>query len=117
MDVVRIDSYRGDRPYADLQGTLRRVVPVIKFLKGLIFLPWRQMFDVLRVFAFGAKKHNGDLWFEAGYDTDHFINKAHRHYCQWTQGKRSDEETGVHPLAHAICDYLMAWALDIRDKK
>lgn len=86
-------------------------------IRGLSHLPWRQMFDVLRVFAFGAWKHRNDLWCDKDHTLLHFHCKAKGHIdAWWVDNEHADHETGLHPLAHAICDLLIAWALSLKER-
>ncbi|MDD2267487.1 dATP/dGTP diphosphohydrolase domain-containing protein [Sulfuricurvum sp.] len=59
----------------------------------------REMVDVL---TFGAQKYSVDNWRNVD-DLSRYVDAALRHISAYRMGQWSDEETGLHHLAHAMC--------------
>ena len=78
-------------------------------------VPWVEFANVVAVLTYGAKKY-GDRNWELGIDRGRLIAAAFRHIVAYIDGNKPDEETGLPPLAHAICELLFALTLDEREK-
>lgn len=74
------------------------------------------MWQVLKVFVYGAWKHRNDLWHETAFSWDHFENKVDRHRVKRWMGEDLDPETQLPHHAHACCDLLMAMAKDRKNQ-
>jgi len=79
-------------------------------------LPWDAVDQVCAVLRFGAKKYAARNW-ESGLSASQLFSATSRHMKDWFQyGNDRDEETGLHPLAHAGCEVLFGLALTLRGK-
>jgi hypothetical protein len=77
-------------------------------------LAWDAIKLVVLVLAFGAKKYADRNW-ERGIAHSRTFAAAQRHMHAWYQEREdNDPETGLHHLAHAICELMFALAFDVR---
>lgn len=77
-------------------------------------LAWDAIRLVVLVLAFGAKKYADRNW-ERGIAHSRTFAAAQRHLFAWYQDREdNDPETGLHHLAHAICELMFALAFDVR---
>jgi hypothetical protein len=76
-------------------------------------LPWRALAEVAKVLAFGANKY-GDRNWEKGIVHSRLFAAYMRHVASYRCGERTDPETGLHPLAHAACECMFAYAFEVR---
>lgn len=80
---------------------------------------WRPLRAVVRVLEFGATKYAPNNWqlvrdeeHELGPPVKRYGDAMLRHVAAWQEGETRDSETGLHPLAHAVCDGLfLLWFL------
>lgn len=68
-------------------------------------LPSEPLFEVARVFAFGAKKYATFNWAK-GIGWLRVMSAVLRHCYQWLAGQDKDPETSLSHLAHAVCGLL-----------
>lgn len=71
-------------------------------------LPATQLLDVSRVLAAGAKKYADDNWQHLEGGHRRYMGAALRHIFARMSGERTDPETGLPHLAHAVCSLLFA---------
>lgn len=64
-------------------------------------VPWVQFREVARVYNFGSGKYDEYNW-ARGYDWSKSHDSLIRHIDEFWTGKAVDDESGLHPLAHAI---------------
>ena len=76
-------------------------------------MPYDALDEVADVLTFGAQKYADRNW-EKGINYSRVLGAAARHISAFHQGVREDEETGLHPLAHAACEILFALAFEKR---
>lgn len=76
-------------------------------------LPWYVTEEVVEVLTYGATKYTPNNWRNAG-DTLRFLAAAMRHISAYAMGQKRDPETGIHHLAHAICNlmFIVEWEKD-----
>jgi hypothetical protein len=73
------------------------------------FLPLSVIRDVASVLDFGATKYGDDNWKRCD-DWNRYYDALMRHIYEWRSGVQQDEDTGKHPLIHAICCLIfLAW--------
>jgi hypothetical protein len=67
--------------------------------------------EIAKVYTLGAEKY-GDRNWEKGLRWGRIFGAVFRHFIAWAKGEDADEETGLHPLAHAAwgCLTLLAYA-------
>jgi len=70
--------------------------------------------EVLAALEFGAQKYSPDNWSKLENAKTRFYDAAHRHIAADRRGEKTDEESGRHPLAHAIADLIFMLGLDLR---
>jgi len=71
--------------------------------------------EVVKVFTMGAKKYAAFNWRNGVGDKDYrfrLLAAACRHVYAYFSGRRLDEESGIHHLAHACADLLMVIDID-----
>lgn len=59
--------------------------------------------EFIRVITFGAKKYSPNGWREVIGWRWRYTRAGLGHVLSYMMGKRSDDETGYHHLAHALC--------------
>lgn len=69
-------------------------------------IPPHALIEVAKTFTFGANKYS-DHNYLGGLKVTRTTAAALRHIFAFLAGSDADEETGLHPLAHAICELLM----------
>lgn len=72
---------------------------------------WRALGEVL---TYGAGKY-GDRNWEKGISEDRLYAALQRHLLAWREGKAKDEESGLSPLAHALCNLAMLVTFERRN--
>ncbi len=78
-------------------------------------LPVDALDEVARVFTFGAKKYGERNW-EKGLAYSRLYRAAFHHMIAWWSGEKVDAESGMHPLAHAICCAMFILAMEKRGR-
>jgi len=74
-------------------------------------LPTGVVVQVIDVLMGGMDKYGRDNW--KGVDQVEYFDAAHRHLDAWVSGQKTDKDTGLHHLAHAICcQMFMLWMDD-----
>lgn len=68
-------------------------------------LPVDALTEVARVFTFGANKYKDRNW-EEGIRYHRCYGAILRHVFAWWHGEKKDEDSGLHPLAHVLCEAL-----------
>ena len=72
-----------------------------------------QIWQVIDVLEFGAKKYGIDNWQNVDNAKERYFNACHRHLQAWWSGERLDSESGLPHLAHAVCCLLfLMWGDD-----
>ena len=72
-----------------------------------------QIWQVIDVLEFGAKKYGVDNWQKVDNSRERYFNACHRHLQAWWSGERLDAESGLTHLAHAVCCLLfLMWGDD-----
>lgn len=76
-------------------------------------LPWHATEEVVEVLTYGARKYTPNNWRNAE-GTSRFFAAAMRHIVSYITGQKRDPETGIHHLAHAICNlmFIIEWERD-----
>ena len=65
-------------------------------------LPTRALREVVRVFAFGAKKYSDHGWKTVPGARERYYAALLRHVTAWFEGERIDSETGLPHLAQTV---------------
>lgn len=76
---------------------------------SLALIPTTLLMEVGKVLTYGAKKYEAHNW-KRGIDDSRLISAAMRHIAAYNAGVDFDSESGLHHLAHAICE--LAFAMD-----
>lgn len=77
----------------------------------LSLVPTAAMWMTAQALTYGVKKHGKYSFKENGFPTTVMADKVLRHMFEYLDGKDADDESGLHPLAHAAAD--LAILLDI----
>ena len=72
-------------------------------------LPFSELSEAVKVLTYRAEKYAPDNWKKLDNGVDRYMDAAYRHMCAFMNGSTKDEETGLHPLAHAIVSLLFAF--------
>lgn len=76
-------------------------------------LPLKQVWDIVAVLEFGAKKYAPGNWKKVPDAENRYFDAAMRHLCAWRSGEKRDPETNLPHLAHAACCLLfLMWGDD-----
>lgn len=80
-------------------------------------LAWDAVDQVVKVLTWAAKHKYRDRNWEGGLKASWIFGSTMRHLKDWFQfGINKDHETGIHPLAHAMCDVMFGLGLALRGK-
>ena len=63
------------------------------------------------VLTYGARKYSMDNWKKVPDAKRTYFDAAMRHMWAWKRGEKTDPETGLHHMAHAMC--CLAFIIDI----
>ena len=66
-------------------------------------LPVGAINQVVQVLEFGSKKYADNNWQKVPNARTRYYDAVMRHIDAWWRGEKTDSETGLHHLAHAIC--------------
>ena len=69
---------------------------------GLV--PWKEMEDVVKVLMGGASKYSDDNWMKV--DIERYRDAILRHELAYQGGEIMDKDSGIHHLAHVVCNAL-----------
>lgn len=75
-------------------------------------LPFAAMEEVVEVLTFGAEKYSPDNWRTVVNARKRYLAAAFRHMAAWARGEHTDKESGLSPLAHAVCCLLFVLELE-----
>ena len=78
-------------------------------------LPLEALQDVVSVLEFGAKKYAPDNWKHVNNAQARYWDAAMRHLVAYKIDNKTDSETGLSHLAHAICCLLFLQHFDNED--
>lgn len=66
-------------------------------------LPAVALEEVAKVLTYGAQKYEPDNWRKVPGGIDRYFDAMQRHVWAWKRGEKTDPETALHHMAHAIC--------------
>jgi hypothetical protein len=78
-------------------------------------LPIIALKEVVKVLEYGAKKYAPDNWQKV--EKEKYKEALWRHWVAYNEGEKIDPETGLHHLAHLVCDALFILWFEITGKK
>jgi len=78
-------------------------------------LPLKEIEDVVRVLMYGANKYSENNW--VGLPRERLEDALMRHVISYLKSEKSDSETGISHLAHAICNCLFLMYFDNKNDK
>jgi Domain of unknown function (DUF5664) len=76
-------------------------------------LPFRALDEVSKVLAHGAKIYSDDNWHKLPKLRRRYLAASLRHVIDWRLGEKFDKESGLHHLAHFVCDALFVLSAEI----
>jgi len=79
-------------------------------------LPAVSLEEVVMVLTYGAQKYDPENWRRVDNAKERYFDALQRHIWAWKRGETNDPETGLHHLAHAICNALFVCELELEDK-
>lgn len=71
--------------------------------------------EVAKVLTHGALKYGPENWRDVENAQDRYLDAALRHINARRQGKRTDEDSGLRAIAHAICSLYFLLELDLEE--
>lgn len=69
-------------------------------------MPFNALREVLGVLEYGARKYKPNNWLLVENPTGRYSDALMRHVCAYMGGEDVDPESGLHHLAHAVCNAL-----------
>ena len=75
-------------------------------------LPWRALYRVSEVLAFGAAKYGEGNWVHVNDGVNRYVSAAIRHLGAFCDGEILDKDSGLPHLAHAGASVLFALAFE-----
>ena len=69
----------------------------------LATLPWAAIRQMSYVQAYGHRKYGDFHNYRKGLEVSRNLSCALRHIAEYMEGHDTDHESGVNPLAHAMC--------------
>jgi len=75
-------------------------------------LPWKALTQVVKVVTYGARKYGECNWQHVDRGQERYFAAMQRHIAAWRAGDATDDETGLHHLAHAACSALFLIWMD-----
>lgn len=79
-------------------------------------IPGRAQVELVRVLTYGAHKYSPEGWREVR-PLGRYVDAAHRHLSAWQMGEREDQESGIHHLAHAVCNLMFLLEIELGPEK
>ena len=80
-------------------------------------LPLYPIREVIKVLMWGEKNYDRNNWQLVVDARLRYYNAAMRHITEWFGGKKNDNDTNLHHLAHAVCCLLFLIWLDKKGYK
>jgi hypothetical protein len=80
-------------------------------------LPPHALEETVKVLTFGAAKYKPNNWRYVDDAMDRYFAAAERHVWAWMKGEKNDPESGIHHLAHAICNLYFLYEHDMNTFK
>ncbi len=85
-------------------------------------VPWAEMEHVVKAMMTGSAKYEDHLYVEERNwllceEPDRYFNSVVRHILAWRRGNTEDKDSGLPPLAHAVCCLLILMDLDRQDEE
>ena len=90
-NTIKKDSFKNDRIDNKLRWEL---------------LPLCLIEEVVKVYTFGAEKYAPNTWQNLDDGYNRYKAALMRHIVAYEKGEQIDEESGIHPLAHAAWNAL-----------
>ncbi len=67
---------------------------------------------VVRVLMFGSRRYGDWDWVELEKPKERYYSACMRHLSAWYEGEKTDKDSGLPHLAHAICNLVFMLALE-----
>lgn len=100
-------------PYVEMNVTTKNDTGKWRFS----LIPFNALRRVIAVLEFGATKYAPDNWKTVPDARRRYFDASIRHITAWWSGEISDDESGQHHLAHAICCLLfLLWIEEKKDE-
>lgn len=80
-------------------------------------LPWYVIQKVVKVLTFGVEKYGAWNWLDVPGARERYDAALERHLVAWRLGEKTDPETGLPHLAHALCCLIFIAHLDDKEAK
>lgn len=69
-------------------------------------LPIECVEEVVKILTFGANKYGPNNWKELEHFEDRYYAALMRHLVAWRTGEKTDNESGLNHLSHAMCNLM-----------
>jgi hypothetical protein len=80
-------------------------------------LPFSAIQEAVKAMTIGSTTKGGEhAWKELAGDEarERYFSSAMRHVVAWRLGEEIDDESGLHPLSHALADLAILLAIELR---
>jgi hypothetical protein len=78
-------------------------------------LPLDLVNETVKVLTLGAKKYGPNNWQKVTDGIDRYYAALMRHITAYRSGEFLDDESGLTHLAHAMCNLIFLYALEMKD--
>lgn len=77
-------------------------------------LPPIALKETAKVLTFGAEKYEADNWQKVPDAKRRYFDAMQRHLWDWQAGEVNDPDSGLHHLAHALCNCMFLLEHDVK---
>ena len=96
-------SMKCQSPLDTLKGNMAKAETYDEGKEPLAYIPWAAIDELARVQAYGYKKYGDYNNYRKGLEVGRNLSCALRHIRDYMEGANYDRESGLNPLAHALC--------------
>ncbi len=101
-EAMLLDCPRCGTPYTTHKDGMKHDQDKLRF----DLLPTHPIREVVKVLMHGAEKYDDFNWKLVDNLRARYYSAACRHLLDWWDGIAIDDESGLHPLAHVICNLI-----------
>lgn len=96
-------DYKTMEEFAEKQLQQQKALTHDEGKPPLAYLPWEAIDQMALVQAYGHKKYSDFFNYKRGMEVGRNLSCAIRHIRDYMKGIDKDHESGINPLAHALC--------------
>ena len=81
-------------------------------------VPTKEFIEVVKVLTKGAEKYDDNNWQKVPNGENRYYAALQRHANSYRMGNKIDKDSGIHAMAHVICNALfLMWLDNNKDKQ